>query len=98
MVVIDHLDIAEAPPPRDVDELIVPSLALQVALSLCLGGLTRVDHCLALQHRGGGSELVIVILLRRDAEPPITGWRVGQAPSCAPRDLSHEAFWNRMAC
>ena len=67
MVVIDHLDIAEAPPPRDVDELIVPSLVLQVALNLCLGGLTRVDHRLALQHRGGGSELVIVILLRRDA-------------------------------
>ena len=51
-IVVDHLDVTEASPPRDIDELVLPSLALEVALNLGLGGLPNIDHRLALQHRG----------------------------------------------
>src|SRR5918995_630836 len=38
-VVVDHLDLAEAPTTRDLDELILSPLALEVGLDLRLGGL-----------------------------------------------------------
>src|ERR671919_2121717 len=52
-VVVDHLDVAEAPPPRDLDKLILPPLALEIGLDLGLGRLPNIDHRLALQHRDG---------------------------------------------
>ena len=51
-IVVDHFDLAETPAPRDVDELVLAPLALQVALDLRLGGLPDVDDRFALQHRG----------------------------------------------
>src|SRR5580704_17010749 len=36
-IVIDHLDVAEAPLPRDIDGIVLPSLALEIGLDLCLG-------------------------------------------------------------
>lgn len=52
-VIIDHIDIAEAPATRNIDKLILPPLALQIVLDLTWGGLSNVDHSLALQHCGG---------------------------------------------
>lgn len=40
-VVVDHFDLAEAALPRNIDELVLASLALQIALDLRLGGVTR---------------------------------------------------------
>ena len=51
-IVVDHLDVAEAPAPGDVDELVLAPLALEIGLDLGLGGLPNIDHRLALQHRG----------------------------------------------
>src|SRR5882762_6992982 len=47
-IVIDHLDVAEAPLPRDIDEVVLPPLALEIGLDLCLGRLPNIDHRLAL--------------------------------------------------
>ena len=50
-VIVDHLDILEAAAPRLVDEFVLPSLAFEIGLNLCLSGLPNIDHRLALQHR-----------------------------------------------
>jgi hypothetical protein len=47
-IVIDHFDLAETPAPRDVDELVLAPLALQVALDLGLSGLPNIDDRFAL--------------------------------------------------
>ena len=95
-VVIDHLNIAEAPAPRDIDELVLPPLALEVGLDLGLGGLPNIDHRLPLQHRGGQE-----ISARHHRapppqrrRPPAGGWPAGRASCCAPRGSSPEAFRN----
>ena len=99
-VVVDHLDVAETPAPRDIDELVLPSLALEVALDLGLGGLPNIDHRLALQHRGRQE----ISARHRHAppsrrrRPPTAGGPAGRAPCRAPRGSSPEAFRNRTAC
>src|SRR5262249_60649490 len=50
-IIIDPLDLAKAPAPRNLDELVLPPLALEVGLHLRLGGLPNIDDRLALQHR-----------------------------------------------
>jgi hypothetical protein len=45
--VIDHLDVAEALLPRNIDK---PPLALKIGLDLCLSRLPNIDHRLAVQH------------------------------------------------
>ena len=94
-VVVDHLDVAEAPAPRDVDELVLAPLALEVGLDLGLGGLPDIDHRLALQHRGGQE----ISARHRHAppprrrRPPAAGWPAARAPCRArtgliPRSLA----------
>ncbi|ESZ03485.1 hypothetical protein X737_37710 [Mesorhizobium sp. L48C026A00] len=65
-ILVDHLYFAESPAPRDVDKLILPTLALKVELDLRLSGLTHIDDGLALED---GSRirlpLVIAALLLR---------------------------------
>ena len=92
-VVVDHLDISEAPAPRHVDEFVLPPLALEIGLDLGLSGLPNIDHRLALQHRGRQE----ISARHRHAPPPrrrpppTGGGPVGRAPSCAPRGSSPEA-------
>ena len=67
-VVVDHLDVAEAPAPSVIDELVLAPLALEIGLNLGLGGLADINDRLALQHRRGKEiSVVIVALLRRHA-------------------------------
>ena len=88
-VVIDHLDLAETPAPRDIDELVLAPLALEVGLDLGLGGLPNIDHRLALQHRGGQE----ISARHRHAppprrrRPPTGGGPAGRAPCRASEGL-----------
>ncbi|SEF14651.1 hypothetical protein SAMN05444161_9005 [Rhizobiales bacterium GAS191] len=50
-VVIDYLNLAETMVSRDVNELVLSSLTLEVGLDLRLRRLPNIDHRLALQHR-----------------------------------------------
>ncbi len=99
-VIIDDLDVAEAPAPRDIDELVLAPLALKVAVDLRLGGLPDIDHRLALQHRGGQE----ISARHRHAPrprrqwPPAEGRPAGRAPCRAPRGSSPEAFRRRTEC
>ena len=73
-IIIDHFDVAETAASRDIDELVLPPLALEVGLDLGLGGLPDIDHCFALQHVAGRiSALVIVMLPPRRRRPPSAG-------------------------
>jgi hypothetical protein len=49
-IVIDHLDVVEAPLPRDINKFVLPPLALEIGLDLRLGRLPNIDHRFALQH------------------------------------------------
>ena len=51
-IVVDDLDVPEAPASRQVDQLVLPTPALEVGLDLCWRRLPDVDHRLALQHGG----------------------------------------------
>jgi len=99
-VIINHLDVTEAPAPGDIDELVLAPLALKVALDLRLGGLPDIDHRLALQHRGGQQ----ISARHRHAprprrrQPPAGGGPTGRAPCCTPRGSSPEAFRGRTEC
>jgi hypothetical protein len=82
-IVIDHLDVAEPPTPGDLDELVLPPLALEVALDLCLRGLPNINHSLTVQHRGRQE----ISARHRHAppprrrRPPTRGWSAGRVPS-----------------
>src|SRR5947208_13296714 len=49
-IVIDYLDVVEAPLPRDINKFVLPPLALEIGLDLRLSRLPNIDHRLALQH------------------------------------------------
>src|SRR5207245_7837012 len=50
-VVIDHLDVAETSAPRLIDQFVLPALALEVGLDLCLRRLPDIHDGLALEDR-----------------------------------------------
>src|SRR6516164_7343876 len=52
-ILVDHFDLAETTLPRDIDELVLASLALDIALDLRLGGQPNIDYRLARHHRSG---------------------------------------------
>ena len=64
-VVVDDLDGGETAPARDIDQLVLASLALEVGLHLLWRRLADIDDRLALQH-GGREEGV----MRRHRRPP----------------------------
>src|ERR1051326_9083903 len=50
-IVVNYFNVDEAMPPRHFNQIVLPTLTLQVRLHLCLRGLTDIDHGLALQER-----------------------------------------------
>src|SRR5262249_22297484 len=85
-VLVDHFDLAEAALPRNIDELILASLALQIALDLRLGGLPNINPRLARQHRSGqlSARHPLSPPLRR-RPPPTTDWPLERARCCVRR-------------
>src|ERR1700675_455080 len=52
-VVVDHLDVAEAAAPSNLDELVLSALALEVCLNLGRSGLPHINHRFALEDCSG---------------------------------------------
>src|ERR1044071_4413313 len=52
-IIVNYFNVDEAMPPRHFNQIVLPTLTLQVRLHLCLRGLTHIDYGLALQERRG---------------------------------------------
>jgi hypothetical protein len=73
--------------PRDIDELLLASLTLEIALDLRLGGLPNIDYRLGRPHRSGqqlSARHRHTPPLRR-RPPPTTDWLVERAGRGAHR-------------
>jgi hypothetical protein len=62
-IIIDHLNLAEAAAPSDIDELVLAPLALKIAVDLRLCGLPDIDHCLALSTAAGSISAFGIVML-----------------------------------
>jgi hypothetical protein len=81
-IVVDDLNIDEAPLARDIDQIILPPLALQVGHDLGLRRLPHIDDGLALEDVAGiSSALVIAQAPRQRGLRPASGSE--PAPRCA---------------
>src|SRR5260221_10757777 len=99
-ILVDHLDLAKSPAPRDINELILPALALKVELDLRLGGLTYINDRLALED--GGRNLITA---RHGRSPPLqrrrrrsAGLRLWRSRSLVASNSARSASASRVAC
>jgi hypothetical protein len=97
-IVIDHLNVAEAPLPPEIDEVVLP-LALEIGLDLFLGGLPNIDHRLALQHRRRQKPALVIVTLPA-ATPTASNRRLASRASTVLRSdrLFPLALPNRTGC
>src|SRR4051812_9145880 len=99
-IVVDHFDVAETPLPGDFDEIVLPPLAFEVVVNLCRGGLTNINHRLALQH--GGRQQISARHCQAPRwscrRPPTAGWPTCRARFGALRESSREALSYRTGC